>query len=62
MKIERLYIKNIGPFKEASLVFPTQQNKETGEEPVTIITGVNGAGKSIIIDSIRAALSGKPSF
>ena len=45
MKIERLYIKNIGPFKEASLVFPTQQNKETGEEPVTIITGVNGAGK-----------------
>lgn len=59
MKIERLYIKNIGPFKEASLEFPTQQNKETGEEPVTIITGVNGAGKSIIIDSIRAALSGQ---
>lgn len=59
MKIERLYIKNIGPFKEATLEFATQQNKETGEEPVTIITGVNGAGKSIIIDAIRAALSGQ---
>lgn len=58
MKIERLYIKNIGPFKEATLEFPTQKNKETGEEPVTIITGRNGAGKSIIIDAIRAALCG----
>jgi len=59
MKIERLFIKNIGPFKEATLEFPTQKNEETGEEPVTIITGVNGAGKSIIIDAIRAALSGQ---
>lgn len=59
MKIERLYIKNIGPFKEATLEFPTHQNKEKGEEPVTIITGVNGAGKSIIIDAIRAGLSGQ---
>lgn len=58
MKIERLYIKNIGPFREATLEFPTQQNKETGEEPVTIITGRNGAGKSIIIDAIRTALTG----
>lgn len=58
MKIERLYIKNIGPFKEAALEFPTQKNSETGEEPVTIITGRNGAGKSIIIDAIRSALCG----
>ena len=59
MKIESLYIKNIGPFKEARLEFPTRMNAETGEQPVTIITGVNGAGKSIIIDAIRAALSGQ---
>lgn len=58
MKIERLYIKNIGPFKEATMEFPTQKNEKTGEEPVTIITGRNGAGKSIIIDAIRAALCG----
>lgn len=59
MKIERLYLKNIGPFKEAILEFPTRKNAEKGEEPVTIITGRNGAGKSIIIDAIRAALSGR---
>lgn len=58
MKIERLYIKNIGPFKEVTLEFPSEKNTETGEEPVTIITGRNGAGKSIIIDAIRAALCG----
>jgi len=33
---------------------------EAGKQPVTIITGVNGAGKSIVIDAIRAALSGQP--
>ena len=60
MKIERLYLKNIGPFKEATLSFPTCENKETGEQPVTIITGVNGAGKSIIIDAIRAVFSWQP--
>lgn len=58
MKIERLYIKNIGPFKEATLEFPVQADSELGMEPVTIITGKNGAGKSIIIDAIRAALAG----
>ena len=58
MKIKKLYIKNIGPFKEATLDFPTRKNAESGEEPVTIITGRNGAGKSIIIDAIRAALCG----
>lgn len=58
MKIKKLYIKNIGPFKEATLEFPTKKSAESGEEPVTIITGRNGAGKSIIIDAIRAALGG----
>ena len=60
MKIRELNIKNIGPFKEATLEFPTEVNTETGEEPVTIITGVNGAGKSIIIDAIRAAFCWSP--
>ncbi len=59
MKVKSLYIRNIGPFKEAGLEFPISMNVETGEQPVTIITGVNGAGKSIIIDAIRAALSGQ---
>lgn len=60
MKISNLHLKNIGPFKEANLVFPTDCDIETGRQPVTIITGVNGAGKSIVIDAIRAALSGQP--
>ena len=59
MKLKNLHIKNIGPFKEASLTFATTYNPETGEQPVTIITGVNGAGKSIVIDAIRVALSGQ---
>lgn len=58
MKIKKLFLKNIGPFKEATLEFPVKTDSETGEEPVTIITGKNGAGKSIIIDAIRAALAG----
>lgn len=58
MKIEKLHIKNIGPFKEAIIEFATEYNEVTGEQPVTIITGMNGAGKSIVIDAIRAALSG----
>ena len=58
MKIKNLHIKNIGPFKEAALEFATDFVQVTGEQPVTIITGVNGAGKSILIDAIRAALSG----
>lgn len=59
MKIEKLHIKNIGPFKEAVIEFATEYNEVTGEQPVTIITGMNGAGKSIVIDAIRAALSGQ---
>lgn len=59
MKIEKLHIKNIGPFKEAVIEFATEYNEVTGEQPVTIITGMNGAGKSIVIDAIRATLSGQ---
>lgn len=58
MKLLNLQIKNIGPFKEASLEFATEF-KKGATEPVTIITGVNGAGKSILIDAIRAAFCGK---
>lgn len=58
MKLLNLHIKNIGPFKEASLDFATEFRKGKAE-PVTIITGINGAGKSILIDAIRAAFCGK---
>lgn len=59
MKIQTLHIRNIGPFREASLDFPSAfSNDSDGSQPVTIITGMNGAGKSIVIDAIRAAFGG----
>lgn len=54
MRIESLYLKNIGPFLEADLDFIGSNNKT----PVTIITGENGTGKTIILDAIRGILLG----
>ena len=52
MKIKNLKLKNVGPFREAELDFP-QERDVNGKIPVTIITGENGTGKSVIIDAIR---------
>lgn len=52
MIIKHLHLRNIGPFREAYLDFP--KAREDGSYPVTIITGENGAGKSVLIDAIRA--------
>ena len=59
MRIESLHIRNVGPFKEATVDFATIDNAESGEQPITIVTGMNGAGKTIVIDAIRAILSGQ---
>ena len=58
MYIHKLDLKNIGPFKEAHLEFACKFPKEPDAvvSPVTMITGLNGAGKSIVIDAIRVAL------
>lgn len=58
MYLKELKIKNIGPFREGKIDF-AWENKPYGANPVTIITGMNGTGKSITIDAIRAALSGQ---
>jgi DNA repair ATPase RecN len=47
-----LKLENIGPFDHAELTFFDREASEP-QSPVTIITGENGAGKSIIIDAIR---------
>lgn len=57
MIIKELKIENIGPFKDAKVTFPIERNSQ-GKLPVTIITGENGTGKSIILDSIRALFKG----
>ncbi|WP_435355659.1 AAA family ATPase [Emticicia sp. SJ17W-69] len=54
MRIESLYLKNIGPFLEANLDFIGSSDKT----PVTIITGENGTGKTIVLDAIRAIILG----
>lgn len=54
--IKSLKIKNIGPFKDGFVEFATDFDKDNS--PVTVITGTNGAGESIVIDALRAILSG----
>lgn len=55
MKIKNLSLKNIGPFLDANLAFITDENQHP---PVVIITGENGTGKTIVLDSIRGILLG----
>jgi predicted ATP-binding protein involved in virulence len=70
MRIKKLYLKNIGPFDEASLDFNPNTDitfethneewvtRKSGDPKVTIITGENGTGKTIILDAIRGILLG----
>ncbi len=44
-------------FKEAELTFIGEDDDQK-QPPVTIITGENGTGKTIILDAIRAVLIG----
>lgn len=58
MRIKNLKLKNIGPFKDAFLEF-INDNSDLETPPVICITGENGTGKSVIIDSIRSILNGR---
>jgi len=55
MRLLKLDLKNIGPFNEGHLDFT---NEDGQYNPVTIITGENGTGKTIILDAIRTLLIG----
>ncbi|MDM8551019.1 AAA family ATPase [Desulfobacterales bacterium HSG2] len=50
MRIKHLSLRNIGPFIEAEMRFFDDADEKV---PVVLITGENGAGKSIITDAIR---------
>lgn len=54
MKINSLHLKNIGPFLDDNIDFIGNNSKPS----ITIITGENGTGKTIVLDSIRAILLG----
>jgi DNA repair exonuclease SbcCD ATPase subunit len=53
MHLFDLQLKNVGPFKKASVTFIDAKNDQK-RPPVTIITGENGTGKTIILDAIRS--------
>ncbi len=50
MRVKSLSLRNIGPFIEADMQFLTDADEKP---PVVLITGENGTGKSIILDTIR---------
>lgn len=49
MRINSLQLHNIGPFIDAEIDFIGNNEKP----PITIITGENGTGKTIVLDAIR---------
>lgn len=57
MNIKKLELVNVGPFRDLHLEFPFELD-ENRKIPVTIITGENGTGKSIILDSMRLLFKG----
>jgi predicted ATPase len=57
MRVLELGLKNIGPFDEARVEF---LSRDRATEPgVTLLTGMNGTGKTILLDAIRGFF-GKP--
>lgn len=58
MRLLSLRLKNIGPFINEKLDFISHKN-HTDSSPVVIITGENGTGKTIILDTIRALFYSK---
>jgi predicted ATP-binding protein involved in virulence len=58
VRIKNLSLKNIGPFLEAELDF-MGANEAGKHAPVTIITGENGTGKTVVLDAIRGLLLGQ---
>lgn len=52
MRLYNLYIENIGTFLQGSLEFISPEDNPE-KPPVVVITGENGAGKTLILDAIR---------
>jgi predicted ATP-binding protein involved in virulence len=55
MRLLNLELKNIGPFIEGNINFISEEDN-LQKPPVTIITGENGTGKTIVLDAIRGLL------
>jgi len=57
MRIHDLKLENIGPFRNSSIQFISDDDN-IEFPPVVVITGENGTGKSIILDAIRTIYMG----
>ncbi len=55
MKINSLHLQNIGPFLDDNIDFVGDGSKPS----ITIITGENGTGKTIVLDAIRNIILGQ---
>src|SRR5689334_12101054 len=55
LRLLSLSMENIGPFDKAEIQFATGDD---GAPPVTILTGENGTGKTIVLDAIRGMFGG----
>lgn len=56
MRIEGVYLKEVGPFREAKLDIRPRQSADKAD--VHIFVGPNGSGKSTILYAMAAALAG----
>jgi ABC-type dipeptide/oligopeptide/nickel transport system ATPase component len=54
MRIDSLYLKDIGPFEEVTIDFPAGTNPELAD--VYLLTGENGCGKSTVLYAIASLL------
>jgi len=52
LRLLDLSLTNVGPFDHAEIELATEAD---GLEPVTLLTGQNGTGKTIVLDAIRGA-------
>ncbi len=57
MRIESIYLRDVGPFDEVKIDFPA--GKDPGLADVYLLTGPNGSGKSTVLYAIAALIGGR---
>jgi AAA domain, putative AbiEii toxin, Type IV TA system/AAA domain len=56
MKIRRVWLKDVGPFKELDIEIPAGKRPDRAD--VVVITGPNGSGKTTLLYALATLLSG----